>query len=1011
MLAAGRVTLGAVKKLTEMGADLLAKNKDGRTALHAAALNGRTRTVEALLVKGAEADAKDNSGRTPLMLAAGNGQRDAAELLIRKGADAYAKDENGQMAVVQARLNGHGNVVAGLEALTKSFFETALRLICKHSATFSACEHSATNSRLLHRLARLATYQMELEAFEATFSRLVCAAVEAKRATLKAGFHKLQLRHPLLTGEQPSPTEAGELLLRLATEAQAARERVERAEQAMPSLDELPRLHEDAWKEHAFARDQARQEQVHFQELRLAGLRATQRCIERALNGELDDGIGPPELPTIDDDLSAVAAPRADSKCASPLSALCAGIIQDVRQLHEEYLGRRQRLEADLQACEADLGRACQEAEICAALHARRTHVEALLGDLERMTPEVARHKKEERSAKCGKEDLEDESAPGDPHLERARAAHKDAEKRLAAILLRRDKVVSQIAELSATPRPRHETVLGEDLSIPLDFPEVLVRTQRIVRGPGYTYAQLDAAGRARYDIEILLRNAGLLVYDRGDKSYTHLEYVSGKPTVKRVTWYGDPKILKDYCVNDFKRVQRAITAASRLRHPGIVRVECAFLPKDRSDIVVVQSPYYSGGNMRQWCQDKDGTARLSAAQKVAEAVRFLHAHGVLHRDLKPENVVFNGDAADATPALCDFDLSVSTMETAQRTVQRGTTLYLAPEPTPSTASDIFALGVTFLDLMLCDGDQDRLRQTLAPGGSRVEVLNRVRAELGRRTEDDELAALISSMLAPEPAERLVAAAVADKLGELLNVRTCVVCHCPEPRDGGIECGAEERHFLCDVCFSEHVESAEALCGEDDVRVKCCGSSHTGCEARFTLRDAAQHAAPVAFETLQRHIKDRLHVSLHESMQKEFDQWKAEFAAKSEMERRALSTRQHIEQMMELRCPQCRHVFGAFDGCAALRCATANCGANFCAFCLADCGADAHPHVLRCRLNPNPGEFFVTEVAWARVVEGERRRKLDEFWGTLEPELKQAMAADVFVRQILRDLRLDPMVV
>ena len=37
--------------------------QDGRTALHAAALNGRTRTVEALLVKGAEADAKDNSVR------------------------------------------------------------------------------------------------------------------------------------------------------------------------------------------------------------------------------------------------------------------------------------------------------------------------------------------------------------------------------------------------------------------------------------------------------------------------------------------------------------------------------------------------------------------------------------------------------------------------------------------------------------------------------------------------------------------------------------------------------------------------------------------------------------------------------------------------------------------------------------------------------------------------------------------------------------------------------------
>jgi len=148
-------------------------------------------------------------------------------------------------------------------------------------------------------------------------------------------------------------------------------------------------------------------------------------------------------------------------------------------------------------------------------------------------------------------------------------------------------------------------------------------------------------------------------------------------------------------------------------------------------------------------------------------------------------------------------------------------------------------------------------------------------------------------------------------------------------------------------------------------------------------------------------------VSLHGSMQKEFDEWKAEFAAKSEMERRALSTRQRIEQMMELHCPQCRHVFGAFDGCAALRCATANCGANFCAFCLADCGDNAHPHVVQCSLNPTPGEYSVSEADWTRVVEDERRRKLEEFWGTLDPELKEAMAADVSVRQILRDLRLD----
>ena len=46
-----------------------------------------------------------------------------------------------------------------------------------------------------------------------------------------------------------------------------------------------------------------------------------------------------------------------------------------------------------------------------------------------------------------------------------------------------------------------------------------------------------------------------------------------------------------------------AVAAASRLRHPGVVPVECAFL--DRGN-VVVQSPFYFGGNMREWCRGKD---------------------------------------------------------------------------------------------------------------------------------------------------------------------------------------------------------------------------------------------------------------------------------------------------------------------------------------------------------------------------------------------------------------------
>jgi serine/threonine-protein kinase len=109
-------------------------------------------------------------------------------------------------------------------------------------------------------------------------------------------------------------------------------------------------------------------------------------------------------------------------------------------------------------------------------------------------------------------------------------------------------------------------------------------------------------------------------------------------------------KVLKEYSVADFRSIERAITTSRWLSHPGVVPVECAFV--ERADVVVVQMPFFAGGNLREWSQRHNGdlNARLRAAQRVAEAVRFLHANDVMHRDLKPENVVLDSIGADAAP-------------------------------------------------------------------------------------------------------------------------------------------------------------------------------------------------------------------------------------------------------------------------------------------------------------------------------------------------------------------------
>ena len=72
----------------------------------------------------------------------------------------------------------------------------------------------------------------------------------------------------------------------------------------------------------------------------------------------------------------------------------------------------------------------------------------------------------------------------------------------------------------------------------------------------------------------------------------------------------------------------------------------------------------------------------------------------------------------------------------------------------------------------------------------------------------------------------------------------------------------------------------------------------------------------------------------------------------SDYERRLRSHRKHvIERILTLACPRCSRAFLGFDGCFALKCSERrkndpNSCCQFCAYCLEDCGRDAHPHVL-----------------------------------------------------------------
>ena len=90
------INIEAIKQAIADGADVNAKDQNGRTLLQLAALKGHKEVAELLIAEGADVNAKTNSGWTPLVVAAVRGHKEVVELLIAKNANVNAKNDGGE---------------------------------------------------------------------------------------------------------------------------------------------------------------------------------------------------------------------------------------------------------------------------------------------------------------------------------------------------------------------------------------------------------------------------------------------------------------------------------------------------------------------------------------------------------------------------------------------------------------------------------------------------------------------------------------------------------------------------------------------------------------------------------------------------------------------------------------------------------------------------------------------------------------------------------------------------
>jgi len=156
--AADAGDLAKVKAFIQEGIDVNTK-VHGCTPLHCAARYGHKEVAELLIAKGADINAKDTQGRTPIDLAINQGRKEMAKLLVSRGGDVslHTAAYIGDLQRVQKLIDGGANVDANdqkgqtaLHYAAKSGQVAAAKLLIDNGADVNAGEWTPLQEAAYH---------------------------------------------------------------------------------------------------------------------------------------------------------------------------------------------------------------------------------------------------------------------------------------------------------------------------------------------------------------------------------------------------------------------------------------------------------------------------------------------------------------------------------------------------------------------------------------------------------------------------------------------------------------------------------------------------------------------------------------------------------------------------------------------------------------------------------------------------------------------------------------------
>src|SRR5436309_14636536 len=156
-------------------------------------------------------------------------------------------------------------------------------------------------------------------------------------------------------------------------------------------------------------------------------------------------------------------------------------------------------------------------------------------------------------------------------------------------------------------------------------------------------------------------------------------------------------------------RFRREALAAASLDHPNILPIY--EVGEDEDGLPFFSMKFAAGGSLRDAVPHlrREPFRSVELMAKVARAVQYAHAQGILHRDLKPGNILLDGRGE---PLVSDFGLAkwLDTVSDLTHSLTIfGTPGYIAPEQANpalaeaaklTPAADVYSLGAILFDLL-----------------------------------------------------------------------------------------------------------------------------------------------------------------------------------------------------------------------------------------------------------------------------------------------------------------------